>query len=255
MARRCCHVVSELTDASATSRRYPPDTSLSRSGSVAFIFFFQAEDGIRDLTVTGVQTCALPISAKGTARVRHPSAHRLSHGVARAGGPDPGARRVVEPGRPGGRPVLRLRGRMVPGRAGSARRQRGPGATDGADPLGARRRGRVRPGVSLRTGVDRQSLGDRCAQRRGLLAADGPHGLRAMTPERFREAGRQTIDWIARYLERIERYPVLARVAPGDIRRRLPAHPPEQGEAFDAILRDLDDVILTWGTHSQFPNI
>src|SRR5688572_31874813 len=26
-----------------------------------FIFFFQAEDGIRDLTVTGVQTCALPI--------------------------------------------------------------------------------------------------------------------------------------------------------------------------------------------------
>src|SRR2546430_4666768 len=27
----------------------------------AFVFFFQAEDGIRDLTVTGVQTCALPI--------------------------------------------------------------------------------------------------------------------------------------------------------------------------------------------------
>src|SRR5688572_31490145 len=27
-------------------------------------FFFQAEDGIRDLTVTGVQTCALPICAK-----------------------------------------------------------------------------------------------------------------------------------------------------------------------------------------------
>src|SRR2546430_10882270 len=28
---------------------------------VCFFFFFQAEDGIRDLTVTGVQTCALPI--------------------------------------------------------------------------------------------------------------------------------------------------------------------------------------------------
>src|SRR2546430_12394612 len=28
-----------------------------------FFFFFQAEDGIRDLTVTGVQTCALPISS------------------------------------------------------------------------------------------------------------------------------------------------------------------------------------------------
>src|SRR5256886_5053878 len=32
--------------------------------SELFIFFFQAEDGIRDLTVTGVQTCALPISAR-----------------------------------------------------------------------------------------------------------------------------------------------------------------------------------------------
>src|SRR2546430_7311385 len=30
--------------------------------SLVFFFFFQAEDGIRDLTVTGVQTCALPIS-------------------------------------------------------------------------------------------------------------------------------------------------------------------------------------------------
>src|SRR2546430_11052269 len=35
---------------------------LLRCGTV-FLFFFQAEDGIRDLTVTGVQTCALPISA------------------------------------------------------------------------------------------------------------------------------------------------------------------------------------------------
>src|SRR5688572_31689726 len=32
-----------------------------------FFFFFQAEDGIRDLTVTGVQTCALPISKTGVA--------------------------------------------------------------------------------------------------------------------------------------------------------------------------------------------
>src|SRR2546430_8781098 len=34
--------------------------------SLYFFFFFQAEDGIRDLTVTGVQTCALPISLPGT---------------------------------------------------------------------------------------------------------------------------------------------------------------------------------------------
>src|SRR2546430_8598231 len=35
-----------------------------------FFFFFQAEDGIRDLTVTGVQTCALPISERIAAK-RH----------------------------------------------------------------------------------------------------------------------------------------------------------------------------------------
>src|SRR5207247_5071467 len=36
---------------------------LSLSHSLLFFFFFQAEDGIRDPLVTGVQTCALPISA------------------------------------------------------------------------------------------------------------------------------------------------------------------------------------------------
>src|SRR5205809_7913424 len=33
--------------------------------SLFFLFFFQAEDGIRDVAVTGVQTCALPISSFG----------------------------------------------------------------------------------------------------------------------------------------------------------------------------------------------
>src|SRR2546427_4897705 len=40
-------------------------------GSVVLIFFFfQAEDGIRDLTVTGVQTCALPILEAGEGAAR-----------------------------------------------------------------------------------------------------------------------------------------------------------------------------------------
>src|SRR5256886_950392 len=42
-------------------------------GVYIFFFFFQAEDGIRDLTVTGVQTCALPISPRHTRVPRHPS--------------------------------------------------------------------------------------------------------------------------------------------------------------------------------------
>src|SRR5882762_11613976 len=36
-----------------------------------FFFFFQAEDGIRDSSVTGVQTCALPILASNVSRVNH----------------------------------------------------------------------------------------------------------------------------------------------------------------------------------------
>src|SRR2546430_8633411 len=36
-------------------------------GVFLLFFFFQAEDGIRDLTVTGVQTCALPIYSKAAA--------------------------------------------------------------------------------------------------------------------------------------------------------------------------------------------
>src|SRR2546421_5752771 len=40
-----------------------------------FFFFFQAEDGIRDLIVTGVQTCALPISA----RLDHALGDDLAH--------------------------------------------------------------------------------------------------------------------------------------------------------------------------------
>src|SRR5690606_41072480 len=36
--------------------------NISKVGVILVLFFFQAEDGIRDFHVTGVQTCALPIS-------------------------------------------------------------------------------------------------------------------------------------------------------------------------------------------------
>src|SRR3712207_7616358 len=39
---------------------------ISLLGYLSFFFFFQAEDGIRDIGVTGVQTCALPIFQRGT---------------------------------------------------------------------------------------------------------------------------------------------------------------------------------------------
>jgi aromatic-L-amino-acid/L-tryptophan decarboxylase len=69
----------------------------------------------------------------------------------------------------------------------------------------------------------------------------------------FGDDGRATLDWVERYLERLGDLPVLAQVAPGDIRSRLPAAPPEQGEPFAAVLRDLDEIILPGVTHWQHP--
>jgi aromatic-L-amino-acid decarboxylase len=48
-------------------------------------------------------------------------------------------------------------------------------------------------------------------------------------------------------------FPVLASVAPGEIRKRLPARAPEEPEPFSAVLRDLDEVLLPGITHWQHP--
>jgi aromatic-L-amino-acid decarboxylase len=69
----------------------------------------------------------------------------------------------------------------------------------------------------------------------------------------FREDGAATLDWVADYLERLREFPVLAQVGPGEIRSRLPAEPPEQGEPFEAVLRDLDEVLMDGVTHWQSP--
>jgi aromatic-L-amino-acid decarboxylase len=69
----------------------------------------------------------------------------------------------------------------------------------------------------------------------------------------FREDGAATVEWVARYLERVPELPVLAQAEPGEIRARLPASPPEEGEPFTAVLRDLDDVLMPGVTHWQHP--
>ncbi|MDQ5872425.1 MAG: pyridoxal-dependent decarboxylase, partial [Acidobacteriota bacterium] len=75
-----------------------------------------------------------------------------------------------------------------------------------------------------------------------------------MTPEQFRRHGRAVVDWIADYMERVETFPVLSRVEPGEIRSKLPADPPAAGEPFDAMLDDVDRLILPGITHWQSPN-
>jgi aromatic-L-amino-acid decarboxylase len=75
-----------------------------------------------------------------------------------------------------------------------------------------------------------------------------------MSPEEFRRHGYALIDWIADYQQRVESLPVLSQVQPGEIRAALPTHPPQQGEAFDAMLADVDRIILPGITHWQSPN-
>jgi aromatic-L-amino-acid decarboxylase len=75
-----------------------------------------------------------------------------------------------------------------------------------------------------------------------------------MTPDEFRHHGKELIDWIADYYENIEQYPVLSQVAPGEIRGALPPAPPQTGEPFAAMLRDVDEIILPGITHWQSPN-
>jgi aromatic-L-amino-acid/L-tryptophan decarboxylase len=69
----------------------------------------------------------------------------------------------------------------------------------------------------------------------------------------FRDDGYAAVDWAADYLDRVGDLPVLAQVAPGELSSRLPASPPEQGEPFANVLRDLDELIVPALTNWQHP--
>jgi aromatic-L-amino-acid decarboxylase len=77
---------------------------------------------------------------------------------------------------------------------------------------------------------------------------------RHLTSEEFRRHGHAVVDWIARYLDEVERYPVQSQVAPGEVRAALPDAPPEHGEPFERMLADVDDVIVPGLTHWQHPS-
>jgi len=65
-----------------------------------------------------------------------------------------------------------------------------------------------------------------------------------MTPEEFRKYGHAIVDWIADYRAGLGKLPVMARTEPGAVKAMLPASPPQTAEGFDAILADLDRVVL-----------
>jgi aromatic-L-amino-acid decarboxylase len=74
-----------------------------------------------------------------------------------------------------------------------------------------------------------------------------------VTPEEFRIAGHDLIDWIADYVGGVERYPVASPLAPGAIRALVPDHPPTEPEPWAAVRADLDRVVVPGLTHWQHP--
>ncbi|HYN85274.1 MAG TPA: pyridoxal-dependent decarboxylase [Pyrinomonadaceae bacterium] len=75
-----------------------------------------------------------------------------------------------------------------------------------------------------------------------------------MSAEDFRRYGRELIDSVADYLARVEQYPVLARVRPGELRSQLPDAPPEEGERMDEIIADVGRLVVPALTHWNHPN-
>src|SRR5512134_3930128 len=74
-----------------------------------------------------------------------------------------------------------------------------------------------------------------------------------MDPEEFRRFGHQVVDWIADYRAGVAQHPVMSRVPPGQVRARLPASPPQAPEGFEAVLDDLERVVLPGLSHWQHP--
>jgi aromatic-L-amino-acid/L-tryptophan decarboxylase len=74
-----------------------------------------------------------------------------------------------------------------------------------------------------------------------------------MTPEEFRKHGHAIVDLIADHRARVAERRVMAATAPGDIKKQLPAEPPQQAEAFEAVLRDVETLVVPGLTEWQHP--
>src|SRR5688500_8425073 len=72
-------------------------------------------------------------------------------------------------------------------------------------------------------------------------------------PDEFRRQAERVVRWMGDYLEHPERFPVVPRVAPGDIAATLPTEPPSAAEPLDAILDDFERLIVPGVTHCNHP--
>ncbi|GAC1446021.1 MAG: pyridoxal-dependent decarboxylase [Chloroflexota bacterium] len=82
---------------------------------------------------------------------------------------------------------------------------------------------------------------------------DWQSGTGDMPADVFREHGYRLVDWVASYLDNSERYPVLSRVQPGEIRSLLPQQAPDMPESMEIILKDFEDILMPGITHWNHP--
>lgn len=75
-----------------------------------------------------------------------------------------------------------------------------------------------------------------------------------MPRDEFRQRGHDLIEWIADYLSRLEQYPVLSTVKPGEVRGSLPPSLPEDPQDMEDIFADFEDRILPGVTHWNHPS-
>jgi aromatic-L-amino-acid/L-tryptophan decarboxylase len=93
---------------------------------------------------------------------------------------------------------------------------------------------------------------DRLVPRRGRIRR-GNQTPGDTPPEIFRKQLHQLADWVADFRENISSLRVAPNDKPGAIRGALPAQPPEDGEAFEKILADVDRVIVPGMVHWSHP--
>jgi len=74
-----------------------------------------------------------------------------------------------------------------------------------------------------------------------------------MNPEEFRAFGHRLIDWIADYRAGVGERPVMSTVEPGSIRAQLPSSPPARAESMDAVLSDVEKILVPGLSHWQHP--
>ncbi len=75
-----------------------------------------------------------------------------------------------------------------------------------------------------------------------------------MTPDEFRNHAHKLVEWMAGYMENVESFPVKSSVAPREIFDKIPDNPPQHAEAFDSLIKDIDEFIMPGITHWQNPN-